>query len=65
MEKGTLWLPDGFGIGTIIFDKNGNAYEAKKLVMSGVGIYEIEQINKEYADIKIKAGVAVLKAKEE
>ena len=57
----TLWLPDSYGKGTIIYDKQNNPYEAVKNITEGsVGIYEIVPVEKEYAEARIKQGAKKL-----
>lgn len=41
-QRDSIFLPIGFGLGTIIFDKNGDAWRAVKEVLSP--IYEIHKI---------------------
>lgn len=56
MEKETLWLPDGYGKGTIIYDLSGQPYEAIKNLITGANIWEIIMVEKEYAKNAIKNG---------
>lgn len=61
----SLWLPDGYGIGTIIYDNKNNPYEAIKNLMGvGVGIYEVVPVDKEYAKARIAQGMKVLASTE-
>ena len=50
MNNNSLFLPHGYGIGTIIYDLKGNPYEATKCLMEH--IYEIVPVSKEYAETK-------------
>lgn len=61
----TLWLPDGFKNGTIIYDKEDNPWEAVKDMGMGTGIFEIRQVDPEYAKARIALGAQVLISKEE
>ena len=59
MENNTLWLPDGYGQGTIIYDIENKPYEATEY--SGIAnIYKIEPVEKEYAKKRIEEGVKKL-----
>jgi len=62
MEKETLWLPDGYGKNTVIFDKKGEPYIAKENLKSGANIWRIEKIERIVADEMIKSGCDVLKS---
>ncbi len=59
----TLWLPDGFGRGTIIYDLEGNPWEAVKYIGIGVNIWAIERVRKDYALESIKSGADKLISK--
>jgi hypothetical protein len=63
MEKETLWLPDGYGTGTIIYDKENNPYKAKEKAISGANIFFITPVEKEYAEKIVKQGRKVLISK--
>lgn len=61
MEQNTLWLPDRYGVGTIIYDKDKKPYRVTKQITSG--IYEIESIDEELAKEMISKGANVLVSK--
>ena len=63
-QKETLWLPDGFGQGTIVYDKDENPYQATKKITEGAEIYEMTPIDKEVAEKLIKNGNPVLTSNE-
>jgi len=54
-----LWLPDNYGKGTIIYDNSGKPYEAIKKLDIGVNIWEIEEVEKDYAKKAIKNGADI------
>ncbi len=56
----SLFLPDGFGKGTIIYDINNNPYEAVEAVVPPV--YKVVAVDAEYAKQKIKQGAKTLSA---
>ena len=58
MENESLWLPDGYGLGTIIYDNENNPYEATKNLNSC--IYEITPVEKDYAEKRIQQGAKKL-----
>ena len=61
MTNETVWLPDGYGIGTIIYSLTNEPYEATKLTMGAeVGIYEIMPVDKDYAIQRIAQGAKKL-----
>ncbi len=57
MEQNTLWLPEGFGKGTIIYDLDNNPYEAGERIMDGLtNIRKITAVPKDYAEARIAQG---------
>ena len=53
----SLWLPNGFGKGTIIYDLEGNPWEAvEKIGVFGVNIWSIVKVEKDYALKAIELG---------
>lgn len=57
MKQTTLWLPQGYGKGTIIYDLDNIPYEAGDKVMEGTtNIHEIKEVSKEYAERRITQG---------
>ncbi len=63
MNKEILWLPNGYGKGTIIYDKENNPYEATRGMEGGVNIFEIVAVEKEYAESRAKNGAQILISK--
>ena len=60
MENQTLWLPDGYGAGTIIKDLENNYYESIGKQVAGVNIQEIQPLEKAEAEARIKSGAKFL-----
>ena len=58
MENQTLWLPAGYGKGTIIYDLDNIPFEAVENV--GGGIFSIQEVEKKYAESRIAQGAKVL-----
>jgi hypothetical protein len=54
----TLFLPIGYGSGTIIYDKENKPWEATKATIHP--IYEVVEVSEVYAEIRKKAGAQVL-----
>ena len=57
----TLWLPTGYGIGSVIKDIEGQYWEATSHVTGS--IFEIEMLSNEVAELKIKNGCSLLVSK--
>jgi len=61
----TLWLPDGYGKGTIIYDIDNKPHEATKYLKGmGTNIYKVEPVEKEYAIKRIEQGADKLISKQ-
>ena len=59
--ENTLWLPNGYGRGAIVFDLDGKPYEVGALLKGiGANIHEIAEVTPEYAEMRIKNGAPKL-----
>lgn len=64
-ERETLWLPDGYGVGTIIYDLENVPHEAQEHTKAGANILYIVEVNEAYADMQIEKGAPVLRGTKE
>lgn len=58
MEKTTLMLPNGYGRGTIVYDLENKPFEAIEHITAC--IYEVVEVEKEYAKARIDQGAEKL-----
>jgi hypothetical protein len=56
-----LFIPIGYGKGTLVYDKNKNPFLVGKSI--GGSLHEIEQITEEYANLLRDKGAKVLTSK--
>lgn len=56
----SLWLPSGYGRGTIIYNKDNEPYEAVESLGTGVGIFNVVPVDVDYAKSRISQGAKVL-----
>ena len=63
MNPSTLWLPDGYSTGTIVYNTDNVPFEAGPLAAkTGANIRNITEVTKEYAEARIRAGAQKLVA---
>ena len=62
MEIESLWLPDEYGVGTIVYDKKGAPWVAKKKLMDGAGIFEMQPVPPVVAKEMVEKGAKELKS---
>jgi hypothetical protein len=60
--KETLFIPIGYGKGTIVYDKNKNPWVVEKSI--GGSLHEIKEISQEEAITRINTGAKILTSKE-
>ena len=58
----TLFIPIGYGNGTVVYDKNKNPYLVGKSI--GGSLHEIKEISQEEAKTRIETGASVLTSQE-
>lgn len=56
----TVWLPEGYKKGTIVYDLDNRPWEAIEKLPVGVNIYEVVKVEPEYAEKRIEQGAQVL-----
>jgi hypothetical protein len=56
-----LILPEGYGIGTIVYNLENKSFEATEFInASGLNLYKIEEVEKNYANKRIEQGAKKL-----
>lgn len=64
-QKDSLWLPVGYGKGTIVYDLDNTPYEVGESLGTGADIYKINPVSNAYAKAALKAGAKKLMSVEE
>ena len=60
MNDITLFIPVGYGRGTIIYDLEGKPFEVGELLNASANIRYVHPIESAYAEMRVKNGAKVL-----